>query len=693
MKTHVEIKRFEKVIVRAVALMMLALMAAQMIPAQAPVNPAPPPENILAGALIIPMDNVNQGNAGGTTFNLRAYGLANLLLQNDIPVKWAIKPGKSKDDVDFSATVTRVAGSAGVPGSANVSFSGGPFVIAREYNNALVLNLISTFNGGGTPVTVYETDADALIDIRYTLTHKPKIAVGPDGGDFGPGVFQGLFDRAGIPNYVTGVDNIDTAGACFTLATQGHQEDPTFVTKYRNFVQNNGNLILQCASIPTFENHASGHFQTTVPGYNVFTSNPPTPNETNSNAFNFPEGYMPFNQFIGLLADQDGEVTEYSYALGAGAANGNRVAAENTGADAGKFVATVSQVNGPNANGGVVFEMGSHNYARLDTGETDTELAMLNGQRMQLNAVFVPATTICVPPTGSIIGYKSVRRFNVRQGGPSELVVGDVAIWTIDYINNSQATQFDFQITDLINEFTPELALAAFSPGVWVQVNEYGVGTDANPNQSFNGVGITNLLQPGAVLPPGGRIQVKILTTITNAPNNLVPCPDPLDPKKCVYNQATASSASIPASATTKTDGVDATNAAIFSQDPPPLDSFDQFQNLSIINNTLAPVVVPTAAEVSVEGRAVDVEGNGLRNVLVIVRDGSTGQARSIRTNEFGVFRIEGLEAGRLYIISAQHKRFVFGEPMVVTLGESMTGLAFTGTLDAFANPEKTTKK
>ena len=116
MKTHVEIKRVQKSIVSAIALTLMVLMAAPIVPAQAPPNQPQPPENILSGALIIPMDNVNQGNAGGTTFNIRAYGLANLFLQNDIPVKWAIKPGKSKDDIDFSANVTRIAGTAGTAG-------------------------------------------------------------------------------------------------------------------------------------------------------------------------------------------------------------------------------------------------------------------------------------------------------------------------------------------------------------------------------------------------------------------------------------------------------------------------------------------------------------------------------------------------------------------------------------------------
>ena len=667
MKTHVDIKRVEKAIVRMLTLLLLVMMAAPMVPAQAPPNPVPAAENIFAGALVIPMDNFHQGNPAQTTFNLRAYGLANLLLQNDIPVKWAIKPGKSKDDVDFTANVTRMAGTQGVAGPTTASFAGGPFIITRQFDTPFVQNLISTFNNGGNPVTVYRTNADALVDIRYTLTHKPKIAVGPDGGNFGSGVFQGLFDRAGIPNYVTGIDDIDSAGACFTLATQGHQTNPAFVNTYRQFVQNGGNLFLQCASVDTFENNVNGHFQTTGAGYTVFTSNPPTPTEVNSNAFAFPEGYMPFSQFLGLLADQDGAVTEYAYAPGAGPANGNRVAATNTGADAGKFVATVSQVNGPTAIGGVVFEMGGHDYDRLDSVETDTELARLNGQRMQLNAVFVPAGTVCTQTPQTVVGFKSVRRFNVRQGGPP-LIAGDTVQWTIDYVNNENAIQFNFQIQDIINEFNQYLI---FVPGS-VSLTLYG-GATATLNPAFTGSGAgttLDLLGPNAELPPGGRIQVKLRTLIDpNAPRPYV-----------MFNQTTARSNTIQASPSTKSDAVDATNAGIFSQDPPPLDSIPQVQNGAIIDPTRIEIPAgPTAANVAIEGNVINQDGAGIRNALVSVTNASTGELVTVRTNAFGFFRVGDLQAGNLYVISVRHKQYRFGDPVVVSLTDDMTGLSFTG--------------
>lgn len=651
---------------KCLALILTTLVFSLGLPAQPPPNSFPAAENILSGALVIPMDNVNQGNAGGTTFNLRAYGLANLFLQNNIPVKWAIKPGKAKDDVDFSANVTRIAGSLGPAGPASVSFSGGPFVIAREFDTQFVRDLITSFNGAGTPVTVYKTNADASIDIRYTLTHKPKIAIGPDGGNFGSGVHQAIFDAAGMSaTYTSNVGDIGNQGACYTLATQAHSTNNAFINTYKNFVQSGGNLLLQCASVGTFENDANGHFQTSGAGYFLYSSNNPPANEINSNAFVFPVGSMPFNQFIGLLADQDGAVTEFSYAAGAGPINNNTVSVVNSGVNSDKFVATASRLG--SGVGGVVFELGSHNYALPDATETDSALSMLNGQRMLLNAAFVPASTVCTPAPQSVVGYKSVRRINVRQGGPP-VARGDTLEWTIDYLNNSQANQFDFQVRDIINELSLHLTLV---PGSNV-VSFVSGGAVASKNVGYDGAGddaTADLLAPGAFLPVGGRIQIKVQTTID------MDTPQPY----VLKNQTTARSQSILPTPSTKSDAVDATNAAIFDSNPPPAGSVPQVQNLNIIDPTVAPIA-PTAGEVAVEGHVVTVDGVGIENALVTVVEAGSGQIKTVRTNSFGFFRVDELTAGNLYSIIVTHKRYRFPtEPYTLTVSDDVTGLTFTG--------------
>lgn len=645
------------------------------VSAQAPPNPPPPPENIPAGALVIPMDNVNQGNAAGTTFNLRAYGLANLFLQNNIPVKWAIKPGKAKDATDFSANVSRISGSAGVAGPADVNFSGGPFIIPGEYDTQSLRDLITSFNGGGTDVVVYKTNAPTTADIRYLLTHKPKIAIGPDGGNFGTGVHQDVFDAAGITNYESVTDDIINMNSCYTLATQAHSTSSQYVNLYKQFVISGGNLLLQCASINTFENNANGHFQTTNPGYSVFGTNNNTDVDT---TLIYPEGAMPFNQFIGILANQDGAVTEYSYASGGGAANGNRVAVRNSGGQSGKYVATVSELGAPGAAGSAVFELGGHDYNRTNTGASLIE--RLNGQRMILNTVFVPVTRpqACGLQQATVNGYKSVRRFNNRQGGPP-LVAGDTLEWTIDYVNNSAISVSNFNIRDEISaidgNLTGNLTLVAGSNVVTVTSG----GAIASRNPNYDGLGddpTSDLLETGAFLPVGGRIQVKVRTTINLTDSNGNPLPN----DTILWNQTLASGAQI--AGEVKSDAVDWTNTTIFGIDTPPADSFLQFQNAAILDPTIARIKAnPTAADASIAGEVRTASGTPIANALVTVVNASNGQVKTARANAEGMFMVSGLPVNDLYIVSVKHKLYSFADgPVTITLTDSVSGVSFIGT-------------
>lgn len=665
MKTHFEIRSLRNATGKLLVGLFVFCLLVFDISGQAPPNPAPPPEAIQAGALVIPMDNVNQGNGAGTTFNLRAYGLVNLLLQNNVPVKWAIKPAKSKDDVDFAANVTRVAGTDGVAGPASVSFSGGPFIVAQEFDTPTVRNLITTFNNAGTDVTVYETNANASVDIRYTLTHKPKIAIGPDSGNFGTFVHQALFDAAGIGNYTVVDNSLINASSCFTLATQAHSTDPAFVNLYRQFAVSGGNLLLQCASINTYENNVNGHFQTTNPGYSVFGTNAPA--NAVDTALIYPEGAMPFNQFIGVLANQDGAVTEYEYAPAGGPANGNRISVRNSGAEAAKFVATVSQLNGPGAAGGVVFELGGHDYARTNTGAS--EITRLNGQRMILNAIFVPVTrpTACGLEQANVIGFKSVRRFNFRAGG-FPLIAGDTLEWTIDYINNSPVDVNNFQIRDIVQA---NLTLVPGSNTVTLTTG----GATAVRNPAYDGIGndsTSDLLAPGAFLPVNGRIQVKVRMVINlGTPSDTI-----------LLNQTGATGSTLVS--TTNSDNIDATNTSIFGPgDQPPADSILQPQNPASIDPTIARIkAAPSAAYGSIEGSVRQANGNGIGRAVVKVVDAATGASNAVRTNSFGSYRLEGLEIGKLYLITVDHKQYHFPNgSLTFTLSDSITGLAFVGNL------------
>ncbi len=134
--------------------------------------------------------------------------------------------------------------------SGSFGFAGGPLVISTEYT-ALAAPVIEAFNDeiNVTPVTVasrvrvYQTTAATTAPVRYTLTHKPLVAVGPDGGGFGNGVYQKLFAFAkitsapGVNAYANVNNEIIKPDSCYTIAAQAHAADNAinYIQQYRLF--------------------------------------------------------------------------------------------------------------------------------------------------------------------------------------------------------------------------------------------------------------------------------------------------------------------------------------------------------------------------------------------------------------------------------------------------------------------------
>ena len=184
----------------------------------------------------------------------------------------------------------------------------------------MLFPLSDTFNDATTnsnDVRIYEVDAGFVAPIRYTLTHKPFVAVGPDGGGFGDSVYQRLLDSAGLEidlHYGLVANNVFQTNACVTLAAQAHAaaDAINFIATYRTFAESGGNLLLQCRSVNVFENAPipHGRFQTTLGGTTFGDSG----GEVNELVSTFPNPAMPFNQFVGNLADAQGNVSEYQLA-------------------------------------------------------------------------------------------------------------------------------------------------------------------------------------------------------------------------------------------------------------------------------------------------------------------------------------------------------------------------------------------
>lgn len=81
--------------------------------------------------------------------------------------------------------------------------------------------------------------------------------------------------------------------------------------------------------------------------------------------------------------------------------------------------------------------------------------------------------------------------------------------------------------------------------------------------------------------------------------------------------------------------------------------------------------LAPTAANVSVSGRVITTNGNGIRNVRVTLT-GQNGFARTVITNSFGFYHFDDVPSGETYVINASSKRYTF-TPRTISVTDEMT--------------------
>jgi Carboxypeptidase regulatory-like domain len=85
----------------------------------------------------------------------------------------------------------------------------------------------------------------------------------------------------------------------------------------------------------------------------------------------------------------------------------------------------------------------------------------------------------------------------------------------------------------------------------------------------------------------------------------------------------------------------------------------------------------PTAANVGIGGQVKTANGNGIRNVIVMLTN-PNGTIRSTQTGTFGYFKFENVEVGGTYVISVSAKRYGFTQPTIVrSVQEEISDLEF----------------
>lgn len=401
----------------------LFLLSPLVTKAQDLPNPPANLQTIPAGSFVIPMDTDLQSivPAGQAPFNLKAYGLVNELLQNGIPVKWAIASGKQKDAIDFTATAERYA--PGVTAAASIDFRGGPFIVPDTVLpcGQSTAQVISSF---GNNVAVYRLTNNTNADIRYTLIHRPKIAVFNNGNN--QAIHTKILDAAGIDDYdVMSAEDIADLANCYTFASEPHadveQVSQGMIDGVRAFVLNGGNFLAQCAAVEAYENR--GFYQTTA-GLTII-------NTTVSQQFPNPD--LAFTQMHGgMLENAGGTVDNWTPSAGSNWHPYTYKSVTFNSLDT--VVAMGAHLIAPTAPGGNVFYLGGHDYARNGPPSNPPNLSSIeriNALRAYLNVAFIPSGTSsgawaeAGPPSLSIGCSESVV-LGCEQTGP----LGATFLWT-----------------------------------------------------------------------------------------------------------------------------------------------------------------------------------------------------------------------------------------------------------------------
>jgi len=365
-------------------------------------------ETAPAGTLVIAMDNTNQATstintASGTyLFNLKAYGLVTLLRNAGIYVKWVINTGKAKDGIDFTATAERLYPSYVAPQSLN--FKAGPFVIFPS-DSVGAEYLVQWFNYSqpdSCKVKVYRTTADATVDVRYTFTNPPRVALVHDSCD----IHRNFLEMASTPtvNYDCLSNAAGLIMGCYTIVTEPHIATNELDTYTRDSVYNfvvtaGGNFLAECEGIETFE--ALSRYQSSTGSLDEPANGDGFGNLNNfNNNVYYDNPDMAYAQYEGIFRPRTRGAFQMWRYNSAPANNWYSVTScKRAPADDYYYVATASKLTGD--LGSMVFYLGNHEYYTYDchtcTAANLINEAEINGIRLYLNAVQIPTKVIpCV---------------------------------------------------------------------------------------------------------------------------------------------------------------------------------------------------------------------------------------------------------------------------------------------------------
>jgi hypothetical protein len=236
------------------------------------------------GTLIIPMDTDHQDMG-----MLEAYGLVYQLLLAEVPIRWAIEPGKQLGDADFTTSAVDLRSGMEV---VDHGYRGGPFLIHPD-DVALAMPVVEAWLDENPDTNVHESTAPFEAFISRLLLHAPTIAIFADGNE---DIARDYLLAAKIPDSTGDLSWPDDSPDLLDVdevagpSTEDHQDgalfgggeapiycqfmsmhwdvnaaaqNPAVVAEVRSYLRFPTHFFAECQAVNAFENLAEhGHFLT-----------------------------------------------------------------------------------------------------------------------------------------------------------------------------------------------------------------------------------------------------------------------------------------------------------------------------------------------------------------------------------------------------------------------------------------------
>lgn len=86
----------------------------------------------------------------------------------------------------------------------------------------------------------------------------------------------------------------------------------------------------------------------------------------------------------------------------------------------------------------------------------------------------------------------------------------------------------------------------------------------------------------------------------------------------------------------------------------------------------------PSAADAEITGRVIDGYGRAISSAKLTLTDALTGEVRVVYTNTFGFYTFKGVPVGDFFVMTAEHRRYIFVNGSVsFSLEDNISGLNF----------------